>query len=371
MPIDRKWARGALAVLTALALACTDGSAADERGAAGSGDSGGSTAAAAAAGSRRVINVEVLTVAERPFTEQVRLTGTAEADIDVTVAAEENGVIREVLVEKGVSLSAGDAMARIDDSVLRPQVEEARAQAALARETYERRRRLWEEDRVGSELAYLEAKYGAERAEATLRLLEERLQRTTIRSPINGILEDRFVEIGTLVSAGARVGRVVNVDRLQVVGGVPERYAADVRRGAPVRVTFAVLPDRVFEGRVSFVGATVNAENRTFLVEVTLPNPGRVVKPEMIANVVVTRRALESAVVIPQEALVRVEDGFVVFVIVEREGARVAESRKVEPGATQENQVVIRSGLRPGDTLVVVGQLQLASGDRVNIVAER
>lgn len=365
--IDRGWRRGAVALLAGVVLAaCADGRAAGERRA----DTGEAPAAAAPA-SKRVLNVEVMTVARGSFTEYVRVTGTVEAARDVTVAAEESGVIRELLVEKGQAVRVGAPMARIDDSVLRPQVEEARAQAALARETHERRRRLWEEDRVGSELAYLEAKYAAERAEATLRLLEKRLERTTIRAPISGIVEARHVEVGSLVAPGTPVARVVDVDRLKVVGGVPERYAADITPGTPAQVTFDVLGGRGFEGRVTFVGATVNPQNRTFPIEISIPNPGRVIKPEMVANVQVTRRSHAAAVVVPQEALVRVEDGFIVFVAAERDGAVVAERRAVEVGAAEGNRVLVRAGLEPGQRVVVVGQQRLAGGDLVNVVAER
>lgn len=366
--IDRRWRSGALAlaggVLLALLAACADGRAADERRA----DTVGTAAEPV---SKRVINVEVVTVARQPFTEHVRVTGAVEARLDVTVAAEESGVVREVLADKGRYVRAGEPIARIDDSVLRPQVEETRAQAALARETYERRRRLWEEEQVGSELAYLEAKYAAQRSEAALKLLEERLERTTVRAPISGLLEDRYVEVGSLVAPGARVARLVDVDRLKIVGGVPERYAADIAPGAAAEVTLDVLDQRRFEGRVTFVGATVNEQNRTFPVEISIPNPGRVIKPQMVANVRLARRAYEQALVVPQEALVRVDDGFIVFVAVAREGAVVAEARRVELGAAEENRVLVRSGLEPGEKLVVVGQQQLAAGDLVNVVTER
>lgn len=364
--IGGRWARGLFALAgTLLVAACSDGKAASERAA------GGADTSAAAGASRRVINVEVLKLSRAPFTERVRVTGTVAAVRDVRVAAEEGGVIRELLVRKGEYVRAGAPIARIDDGVLRPQVEEARAQAALARETYERRRRLWEEERVGSELAYLEAKYAAERAEAVLRLLEERLERTTIRAPVAGILEDRYVEVGSLVAPGTPVARVVDVDRLKVVGGVPERYAAEVAPGAAARVTLDVLQGREFEGRVVFVGATVNPQNRTFPIEIAIPNPGRVIKPEMVANVEVARRTYEGALVIPQEALIRADTGFIAFVAVERDGAVVAEARRVELGAAEGNRVLVRAGLEAGEKLIVVGQQQLAAGDLLNVVAER
>lgn len=334
---------------------------------------GGAQAEGAAedAGYTRVLNVEVTDVAARDFTEIIRLTGTVQADKDVVVSAEENGVIRVIEVDKGRYVEAGQPIFRMDDELLQAQVEQARAVANLAQETWERRKRLFEEDQVGSELAYLEAKYSAEQTAANRKLLEERLARTVIRAPISGILDSRLIEVGTLVAAGTPVARIVDTNPVKITGGVPERYATDVETGTAASVSFDVVPGEVFEGRISYVGAVVNPGNRTFPVELTLPNPGGLIKPEMVANVELVRRTLENAIVVPQEAVIRVEDGYVAFVV-EREGeVELVRSRPVELGPAQRNEVVILSGLEPGERLVVVGQQSVAAGDRVSVVRER
>ena len=322
-------------------------------------------------GYTRVINVEIARLQASTFTEVIQLTGTVQANQDVTVSAEENGVVREILVEKGSWVTAGQPMFRLDDEILGAQVDQARALSNMAQETWERRKRLYEEDQVGSELVYLEAKYAAEQAAANLRLLEERLRRTVIEAPIAGILESRTIEVGTMVAAGTPVARIVDANPVKITAGVPERYAADVAKGAQAVVTFDVLAGQDFPGVVSYAGAAVNPRNRTFPVEVVLPNPGRTIKPEMVANVAVVRRTFEDAIVIPQEALVRTEAGYIVFVVEEDAQGSLARARTVEVGPGQSNQVLIRSGLEVGERLVVVGQQSVASEDRVNITAER
>jgi RND family efflux transporter MFP subunit len=319
----------------------------------------------------RVINVGVQTLELSSFVEEISLTGTVEAARDVTVSAEESGVVRELLAGRGARVGAGQAIARVDDAVLRPQVERARAEAVLAQEQWERRRRLFEEDQVGSELAYLEARLLAEQARAQLAVLEERLARTIIRAPFAGVVEERFVEVGTMVAPGAPVARVLQLDPVKITAGVPERYAADVRGGASVRVSFDVLPGESFEGAVGFVGSAVNPRNRTFPVELTIRNPGGAIKPEMVANVSLVRRVVEGALVVPQEAIVRVSDGHAVFVVRQQGDTEVAEARSVTLGASQRNLVAIASGLDVGDRIIVVGQQQVAHGDQVRVVEER
>ncbi len=335
------------------------------------GDQGQQEASAEGEVGTRVINVEVMELERRPFTETIRVTGTVQANRDVVLSAEESGVIREILVENGSRVSTGQALARIDGALLGSQLREAEARAQLARETWERRKRLFEEDGVGNELAYLEARYSAEQAEAAVETLRERADRTVIRAPIDGILESREVEVGTMVSTGTPVFRVVEVDPVKITGGVPERFAGEVGQGTMARVTFDVLRGEEFTGPLTYAGATVNPRNRTFPIEMRVPNPGQVVKPEMVANIALTRRELEDALVVPQDAVIRVEEGFVAFVVTEQDGQDRVETRGLRLGGSQRNMVVVEEGLEAGDRLIVVGQQQVAGGDRVRVVATR
>ena len=231
----------------------------------------------------RIINVEVARIETENFVEEIRLTATAVANQDVMVSAEESGVIREIFVDKGVQVESGAALAKIDDRVLAAQVEQARAVAELAGQTWERRKRLWEEDRIGSEIAYLEARFGAEQSMAALKGLEERLARTTIRAPFSGVWDERHVEIGSMVAPGQSVGRLIDLDPVRVVAGVPERYVPDVWVGAEAALDFDVFAGERFTAPIRYVGSTVNPRNRTFPIEVMVPNPSRRIKPETVS----------------------------------------------------------------------------------------
>jgi len=354
MAIDRTM-RGSAAALSLFALAaCADG--------------GANEVPAEAASLARIVSVQVLEVQPEAFTDFVQVVGTVEAIRDVTVSAEEAGTIRELLVVKGGNVQAGQPIARIDDRVLRPQVEQATAEAELARETWERHRRLWEEDRVGSEIAYLQARYRAETADAGARALRERLERTVVRAPISGVLDDRFVEVGTLVAPGAPIGRIVDAGTVKITGGVPERFAGQIERGTVVEVQLDGVAAGTFGGTVNFVGASVDPSNRTFPIDVVVTNTSSTLKPGMIANVRVARQTVSEALVVPQEATLRVEDGYIVYVATGTGDEVVAEARNVVLGPSQGNRVIIDAGLQPGDRVVVVGQTRLARGDRLQIV---
>jgi membrane fusion protein (multidrug efflux system) len=319
----------------------------------------------------RVVNVEVITIAPEAFTEYVTVTGTVQADRDVVVASEESGVIRAVHAEKGARLAAGQPIAQIEDAVLRAQFEQAQAEARLAAETWARQRRLWEEDSIGSELAYLQAKYRAETAAASARALEARLARTTIRAPIAGTLEDRTVEVGSTVLAGSAVARIVDADPVKVAAGIPERFAGEIRPGAEARVQFDPVGGREYTGRLRFVGAAVDEASRTFPIEVAIPNPGGVLKPGMVARVRTPRRQVGQALLVPRDAVLRSADGYIVYVVVPSGERETVEARSVVMGGGAEGRVAIEAGLEPGDRVVVVGQQQLAAGDFVQVTARR
>ncbi len=319
----------------------------------------------------RIVNVEVDTVRVRPFAQVARLTGVARAMRDVVVSAEEGGVVRRLVRDKGQAIRAGEPILELDDAILRAQVVTATAQAALADEVWQRRRKLYEEDGIGSELSYLEAKYAAEQARGSLEALQERLARTTVRAPIGGHLDERLVEVGTMVSPGTPVARIVQTDTIKILAGVPERHALKVAAGARASVSFSVMPGEQFESSIAYAGATVDPESRTFPVELVLTNPGGRIKPEMIADIELVLQEVGEAIVVPQQALVSMEDGNVVFVVEGNAADARAVARSVEVSMSQGNEVVVASGLDEGTLLVVVGQQGLTDGDRVRVVDGR
>jgi RND family efflux transporter MFP subunit len=340
---------------------------------AGCASSGGSESAdqaegAADANGARVLNVEVAPVVVTRFVDYIRLTGEAEALHDVTVSAEEAGRVARFAVRKGARVAEGQVIAKIDDAVLAAQVDETRAAADVAREQYERQQRLWEEDRIGSEIALLQLRSASDAAAARLRVLEERLARTEIRAPVAGVLDDEYVEVGEMVAPGTPVVRIVAVRQVKIVGGVPERFALDVQPGDSAVVTLDALGDQEYRGRIRYVGASVDPQNRTIPIEILLDNANRLVKPRMVADVQVARRALDDVVVVAQDLVRRTVDGYEVFVVGQVDGRDRAVSRPVTLGASYANRVVIVDGLEAGERLITVGAGLVDDGSFIRIV---
>ncbi len=316
----------------------------------------------------KVVNVEVETLHPVTFSATVRITGEAEPETDITVSAEEAGVLEAFVARKGSRVRRGQAIARIDDDVLAAQVDEARAGAEIAASRHEAQRRLWEDEGIGSEIVFLQSKADAESAMARHAQLQARLDRTIVRSPVAGTFDAELVDAGEIVQPGTPIARIVDASQLRITGGVPERFAPQVSAGGDASISFDILPGQVFEGQIDFVGTAVDRQSRTFPIEIVMDNPNGAIKPYMIANVRVLLRRVHDAIVVSREVLIRTEAGFQALIVESEDGNDIAVPRALVLGASDENSVVVTSGLATGDRLVVRGQQLADPGDRVRIV---
>ena len=315
----------------------------------------------------RVVNAEAEPLVPSTFVQYIRVVGEVEALHDVTVSAEESGTIASFLAGKGERVARGQPVTRISAELLDAQVEEARAIAEVSAERFDRQRRLWDQ-RIGTEIALLEVKSQATSSAARLKVLETRLARTVVTAPIAGVFDEQYVEVGELVAPGTRLLRVLAIDRVRVVAGIPERYALAIEPGAVALITFDVLEGREFSGVIEFVGTSVDPRSRTIPIEVILDNSERLIRPRMVANVQVERMRQEQVIVVPQDLVQRTEEGFQVFVA-ERSGDSVtARARSVELGASYANQVVITAGLSAGERLITAGHRQVDDGSMIRLM---
>ncbi len=311
----------------------------------------------------RVVPVAVQEVTPEPYAEMIQVTGYVQALYDIIVSTEEGGVLKEWKTAKGRRVKKGATIALMNDDVLKPMYETALAQYRTSDLNFVKQQQVFKEQAI-SELQFKTAEYARDAAKAQADLAQARLERTRIKSPVDGILDDRFVDEGELAPPGSPVARIVKIDRVKARLYVPERYAGTITHDATVQITVSAFPSDTFSGTVSYVGASVMEDNRSIPVEVLLKNPNWKLKPEMI----VKARLLQSA---PREAII-VEERFVqqldqtTFVVYIEEHGK-AKRQVVTLGGRIDHKVEITSGLAPGDRLITSGYQGIVDGQIIEI----
>ncbi len=310
----------------------------------------------------KVTDVKVMTIEPRSFVDYIEVTGSVIADITTVVSAEESGVIERFLKEKGDRVSKEEVVVKLNNKVLKASYDEAKAAYLLSEATFKRQANLYK-DNVISEQKYLEVKYTNERNAAIYENLKARLEKTEIKSPIPGYIDEQYAEIGEFVQPGTPLFRVVKTDVVKISAGVPEKFVPHVKFGSQADITFDILPDENFVGKVTFISPSINKSSRTFPIEIQLDNRAGRLKPEMFARVKIKRAELENVAVIPRDAIIETENGKFAFVA----NGNLAHKRMVTIGASYENEVWVSAGLKPGDQLIIVGHRDLVDGERIAV----
>ena len=321
-----------------------------------------------AATADKVVPVTTETLSYQTFEHYVEVQGEVATNNSVMVSPQANGRITQLLVDEGDRVKKGQLLARIDDAVIRRNIEEVKTQLELATIMFEKQKNLWDKE-IGTEVQYLSAKNQKETLERRLETLQEQQDLTQVRAPISGTVEDRLTNAGESVGAGQPIFMLVNNRDLSLVAQLSEAYAPYVRRGDQVEVSFPVL-DRNFPARIERVGQTIDPVNRTFAVEVDLPRSADF-KPNMYGQIAINDRSVEKAITVPQGIVQKSDDGEFVYVVEEQEGKWYARRRVIELGLSYDNRVEVKQGLQPGDRLVLAGYKSLSDGQQVQLSEEK
>lgn len=298
--------------------------------------------------------------------DSIAFSGVLEGGREAVVVSETQGVIEEVTIRLGAPVSAGDVLIRVDDTVARLGMEQARQQLETARIDLRSKEELFRSGGVSrAELARSQS--NAAGAEALYRSAQKVFEDCSIVSPIDGFIAfiAEGISEGNYLARGVRTVRVVDVSRLRLKGGVGEQLVSLVEQGAPVSVTIpAACGEERFEAEVAAVASGSDPATGSFTVVVEWDNPcGDRVKSGMSASAEIRPAAREPVLIVPSAALIR-RQGEILVKIAEEGTVRTAA---VETGETLGNRTVVTSGLREGDVVLMSGLSALAEGDRVEV----
>lgn len=306
------------------------------------------------------IDVNVYTVKPGSFTNYVELQGKVDAQDNVVAYPQASGTITAIYVKAGQHVSKGQELVQLDNSVLLQNIAQAQAQATLAQTVYQRQKNLWDQ-KIGTEVQYLQAKSNFEITQKQVSALKQQANMFRIISPISGTVDQMDLKLGQAASPGLTGIRVVNADNLKVKADVPESYSGSISQGDSVLV---VVPDAhdSLKTRVTFAAKVIDAASRSFGVEIKLPSR-KSLRPNMTAVIKIANYSKKNDLVVPVNAIQRSEAGDYVFV--NQNG--IAKRKNVKVGATYGGKSEIISGLSAGDELITQGASDIEDGDKIRV----
>lgn len=311
--------------------------------------------------------VTSMPVEKKTFKRYINIQAKVEADDIVAASSETGGRIINLTVDEGSYVKRGQLIAKLDMETINKQIAEVETSLSLANDVYDRQKRLWDQN-IGSEIQYLQAKNNKERLEKSLETLNYQLTKANVYAPISGVVDMVFSKAGEMTAPGSPIVQILSTGTVKVAADVPEKYLRDIKRGEMVTVEFPAL-DSEKNAKVSLIGRTINPGNRTFKVEVNVPNKDGLLKPNLMAAMLLNDFTAENAIVIPLELVQQEVSGrsFVFVKGMNEEGA-YAKKIMVETGESYDGEIIIVSGLTGEEELIKEGARGLANNELIKIV---
>ena len=314
--------------------------------------------------------VNTMTAKKEVFNHYLELQGDVSTKQNVLIYPEMAGTLQKVYVKEGDQVTKGQLLATIDDGGMSSQLSQLKSQATLAKTTFERQERLWKQN-IGSEIQYLQAKTNYESSENMVSQAQSQLAKSSIRAPFSGIIDNVIKDQGTVVSPGqgSEVFRLVNLSDMYIKVEIPETYLGSVVKGKEALVYFPVLGDSITT-MIRETGNFINPSNRSFEIEIPVPNKEGKIKPNLTAKVNINDYTSEDAILIPTSIISENAEGEQYVFVAEKpnsENEAVVQRIIITTGKTQGAKIEVLSGLEDGDLIIKEGARSAKDGQKVKI----
>ena len=305
-------------------------------------------------------------VTPQEFNHFTSFQGTVKTMKNINVYPEIPGQLLEVLVVEGQKVEKDQVLARIDDGGLLAQLAQAKSQLLLAETVFNRQERLWSQN-IGSEIQFLQAKTQFKLAEKAVDALSLQAEKSVVRAPFDGTVDQIFKEPGTIVAPGmgSELFRVVNIDEVYVEVDVPETHVTSIREGSKVRVNLSAIGEEI-DARISRVSKVINPSNRSFTVEIPLKNKSGFIRPNLMASVAINDYSNKSAIMIPQSVVSENAEGQqYCFALEKSTEGYIARRLLIETGKTSKDFIEVLDGVENGALLITEGAKKVSDNQPV------
>ena len=302
--------------------------------------------------------VAVTTVAKQTFIHAVDVQGRVDGDENITYGAKAPAAVSKIYVKAGDHVKAGQLMAELDNKSMKANVETLKKTYELANTVYEKRKALWEQ-KVGSEIEFIQAKNNKEALEKQIAAAKEGLDMYSIRADFDGVVDMVNLKVGQQVAPGTGI-TVVNPSALKIKADLSESYSSQIKQGNAVNLVFPDI-NKNMQAKVTYSSKSINPLTRTFNVEIGLPSDADL-HPNMVAEVKIIDYEKANSIVVPINVIQDLDGEKVVFVAVKEGNKLVAKKAIVTVGKTYATSAEILSGLNEGDQVITTGFQDLAEG---------
>ncbi len=311
--------------------------------------------------------VSIQAIKDTVFNHYLEIQGNVNTKENILVQPEFSGTLTALNVKAGQRVSKGQILGRVDDAGMSQQLASIENQYALAKTTFERQKNLWDK-KIGSEIQFLQAQAQMISAQKSVAQMRAQVAKTVIRAPFSGTIDEVFVERGQVVAPSPQgLMRIVNLSNMYVSTTVPETYIGKLKVGTVVDVFLTSL-GKTYKGKVRQVANFINPSNRSFGIEVSVPNPDNLLRPNQVAKLKIIDYTVNNAIIVPTNVVQ--EDGEhnkFVFIATNVTGKKgVAKKVLVKVGKSSDNVTEILSGLTANDVIVTEGANNIADGMKLN-----
>lgn len=316
---------------------------------------------------KRHVLITTTPVITNTFAHFFEVQGAIRADKNVILYPEFGGIIKRIKVNEGDRVQKGQVLMELDIELIQLQINDVKTGLDLAETTYQRQKRLWEQ-KIGSEMQYLQAKNQKETLENQLASLKAQMKKNSIVAPFAGVVDEIWPKEGELTSPMTQALRLVNLDEVHIKADVSEAYLGKVSRKTDVEIYFPAF-DKTIKAQIDYLGNVINPNNRTFKIHVNVSNKENNIKPNLMAYVRVKDFEQENAIIVPDRLIQEnPSGGKFVYVARARTGLTSVKKVMIKTGLTYLNNTLVTSGIEASSILVDKGARSVKDGQKVQVV---
>jgi RND family efflux transporter MFP subunit len=310
--------------------------------------------------------VSVIKIKSTDYKHYISIQGNSMTDKNVMVRPQANGLITRVYVKEGQYVKSGQTLFQLDDAILRNSISEVENHLILATTTFERQQRLWNQ-KIGSEMQYLQTKNQKEALENNIRTLKSQLNNYKVKAPFSGIIDDLIATKGDLASAQTALAQLINLNNMYVESDVSENFLKSIKKGNNAILNFTSLGEEI-NAKVSRVGNNISQENRSFKVRINVKNRKKLIKPNLLADIKINDLSVKDAIVIPSKLIQTDENGDTfVFITVIKDSTNIVTKKLITVESSYQGKSLIAEGLNETDLLIDEGSRNISNKQEVTI----